>query len=111
VAATDPGAVDGAGAGVHAILGGSLVVLDGQRAKVPGSFGAMGDQTAAALSRSGRDVASVVTLRPGAPTRPRRCGSGPPAGAVQGAEDRTLSRPSGRSTTVWVVVDATTWCG
>ena len=53
VAATDPGAADGASAGVHALMGGSMVALDGQRAtKVPGSFGAMGDQSAAAFSRS-----------------------------------------------------------
>ena len=32
VAATDPGAVDGASAGVHALMGGSMVSLDGQRA-------------------------------------------------------------------------------
>jgi tetratricopeptide (TPR) repeat protein len=48
VAATDPGAADGATAGVHALIGGSLVALDGQgSAKVQGSFGAMGDQRAA----------------------------------------------------------------
>ncbi len=32
VAATDPGAADGAAAGLHALMGGSLVSLDGQRA-------------------------------------------------------------------------------
>ena len=32
VAATDPGAADGAAAGLHALVGGSLVSLDGQRA-------------------------------------------------------------------------------
>ena len=80
----------------------SLVVLDGQRAtKVPGSFGAMGDQTAAALLRSSRDVAAVVTLRPGARTRPRRCGSGPPGGSrSEGTDGRTLTRPS------WALDDA-----
>ena len=68
VAATDPGVADGAGAGLHALVNGSLVGLDGQRAtNVPGAFGRMGDQTGAALSRSGRQVASVVTLRRGAP--------------------------------------------
>ncbi len=46
-----PGAVDGATAGVHALIGGSLVALDGQgSAKVPGSFGMMVDQRAAAFS-------------------------------------------------------------
>ena len=41
VAATDPGAADpGAAAGLHALVGGSLVSLDGQSApRVPGSFG------------------------------------------------------------------------
>ena len=40
VAATDPGAADGAAAGLHALVGGSLVSLDGQRApQVPGPFG------------------------------------------------------------------------
>ena len=108
VAATDPGAVDGATAGVHAILGGSLVVLDGQRAtKVPGSFGAMGDQTAAALSRSGRDVASVVTLRPGAPDAASSLWIGPAGGqSVEGTDGRTLTRPSwALDDAVWVVVD------
>ena len=68
VAATDPGAVDGAAAGLHALIGGSLVRLDGQRAPgVGGSFGQMPGQTAASLSRTGQVVASIVTLRPGAP--------------------------------------------
>ena len=68
VAATDPGVVDGASAGLHALVGGSLMFLDGQRStRVPGSFGSMTDQASAALSRDGHDVASVVTLRPGAP--------------------------------------------
>ncbi len=48
VAATDPGAADGAAAGLHALVGGSLVSLDGQRAsRVAGSFGQMPSQTAA----------------------------------------------------------------
>src|SRR6478609_3686959 len=52
VAATDPGAVDGASAGVHALIRGSMVSLDGQRATpVPGSFGQTNDQVSAALSR------------------------------------------------------------
>ena len=61
VAATDPGAVHGAAAGLHALIGGSLVRLDGQRApKVAGSFGQMPGQTAASLSRTGQVVASIV---------------------------------------------------
>ncbi len=68
VAATDPGAASGAAAGLHGLVGGSMVSLDGQRApRVPGSFGQMPNQTAAALSRTGQEVASIVTLRPGAP--------------------------------------------
>ena len=68
VAATDPGAADGAAAGLHSVVGGSLMFLDGQRStRVPGTFGQMPDQTSAALSRDGHQVASVVTLRPGAP--------------------------------------------
>ena len=56
VAATDPGADPGAAAGLHALVGGSLVSLDGQRApRVPGSFG----QTA----RS--DGGDAVAQRPG----------------------------------------------
>lgn len=45
VAATDPGADPGAAAGLHALLGGSLVSLDGQRApRVAGSFGDLPDR-------------------------------------------------------------------
>ena len=55
VAATDPGAADGAAAGLHALVGGSLVSLDGQRApRVPGSFGQMPNQTAARCRAAGR---------------------------------------------------------
>src|SRR5579875_4014602 len=45
VASTDPGVADGASAGVHALVGGSLALLDGQRAApVPGAFGQLPDQ-------------------------------------------------------------------
>jgi len=55
--------------GLHALVNGSLMSLDGQHAaNVSGAFGRMGDQTGAALSRGGRQVASVVTLRRGART-------------------------------------------
>ena len=68
MAATDPGAASGAAAGLHALVGGSLVSLNGQRApRVPGAFGQTPDQTAAAVSRTGQEVASIVTLRRGAP--------------------------------------------
>ncbi len=108
VAATDPGVADGAGAGVHALVGGSLMMLDGQQAvAVPGQFGEMPDQTAAALSRNGQRVASVVTLRPGAPDSAAALWIGDLGGAaVQSADGHTLSRPSwSLDDTVWVVVD------
>ena len=104
VAATDPGAVDGAAAGVHALMGGSMMALDGQRAvKMPGSFGTMTDQRAATFSRSGADLASVVV--------PSGAGAalwiGPGGGqAVQATDGRTISRPSwALDDAVWVVVD------
>jgi len=108
VAATDPGAADGAAAGLHALVGGSLVSLDGQRAtRVPGSFGDMGNQRAAALSRSGHEVASVVTLRAGAPDMASSLWVGPNGGdAAQGTDGHGLSRPSwSLDNAVWVVVD------
>jgi Lipoprotein LpqB beta-propeller domain/Sporulation and spore germination len=108
VAATDPGADDGAAAGLHALVGGSLVSLDGLRANpVAGSFGQIADQTAASLSRSGREVASVVTLRRGAPDMVSSLWIGPNGGdAAQAVEGRTLSRPSwALDDAVWVVVD------
>jgi hypothetical protein len=104
VAATDPGAVDGAAAGVHALMGGSMMALDGQRAvKMAGSFGTLTDQRAATFSRSGSDVASVVAP-PGAGAS---LWIGPGGGqAVQAADGRTLSRPSwALDDAVWVVVD------
>ena len=104
VAATDPGAVDGASAGVHALMGGSMVALDGQRsARVPGSFGTMTDQRAAAFSRSGRDVASVV----GPPDAGASLWMGPNGGrAMRATDGRMLSRPSwALDDAVWVVVD------
>jgi hypothetical protein len=108
VAATDPGAADGAGAGLHALVNGSLVALDGQRVtNVPGAFGQTGDQTGAALSRSGRQVASVVTLRRGAPDMAASLWIGDLGGeAVQSADGHSLSRPSwSLDDAVWVVVD------
>ncbi|HYB36844.1 MAG TPA: MtrAB system accessory lipoprotein LpqB [Mycobacterium sp.] len=108
VAATDPGVADGAGAGVHALVGGSLVALDGERSTpVPGAFGRTPDQTGAALSRSGRQVASVVTERPGAPDMAASLWIGDLGGeAVQAADGHSLSRPSwSLDDAVWVVVD------
>ena len=108
VAATDPGAADGAGAGLHALVNGSLVALDGQHVTtVPGAFGQTGDQTGAALSRSGRQVASVVTLRRGAPDMAASLWIGDLGGeAVQSADGHSLSRPSwSLDDAVWVVVD------
>src|ERR1700689_2639337 len=108
VAATDPGVADGAGVGLHALVNGALVSLDGQHATtVPGAFGRMPDQTGAALSRSGRQVASVVTLRRGAPDQAASLWIGDlGAEAVQGADGHTLSRPSwSLDDAVWVVAD------
>jgi hypothetical protein len=108
VAATDPGAVDGVSAGVHALVNGSMVSLDGQNAaRIPGGFGTMGDQRKAAFSRSGHDLASVVVLRPGAPDVASSLWIGPNGGdAIEATDGRTLSRPSwALDDAVWVVVD------
>ncbi|MBS1696559.1 MAG: MtrAB system accessory protein LpqB [Actinobacteria bacterium] len=108
VAATDPGAASGAAAGLHALVGGALVSLDGDRAsRVAGAFGQMPNQTAAAVSRSGEEAASVVTLRPGAPDMASSLWVGPLGGpASQSLEGRTLSRPTwALDEAVWVVVD------
>ena len=108
VAATDPGADPGAAAGLHALLGGSLVSLDGQKAPpVAGAFGQLPDQTSATLSRSGQEVASVVTLRPGAPDMASSLWVGPIGGdATQALDGRTLSRPSwSLDDAIWTVVD------
>ncbi|WP_421841612.1 MtrAB system accessory lipoprotein LpqB [Mycobacterium sp.] len=109
VAATDPGVADGAGAGLYALVNGSLVAQDGQSvATVPGAYGRMAEQTAAALSRSGNRVASVVTLRRGAPDVAASLWIGDLGGeAVQSADGHSLSRPSwSLDDAVWVVVDA-----
>ena len=108
VAATDPGADPGAAAGLHALVGGSLVSLDGQKAgRVPGAFGDLSNQTAAALSRSGQEAASVVTLRPGAPDMASSLWIGQVgADASQAIDGRMLSRPSwSLDDAIWVVVD------
>ncbi|MFI2838123.1 MtrAB system accessory lipoprotein LpqB [Mycolicibacterium sp. PDY-3] len=108
VAASDPGAADGAGAGLHALIGGSLVYLDGQRApRVPGPFGQLRDQTAAALSRSGQQVASVVVLRRDAPDMASSLWIGPVGGdAAQALDGRSLTRPTwSLDEAIWVVVD------
>ena len=108
VAATDPGAADGAAAGLHALVGGSLVSLDEFSApRVPGAFGQTPGQVAAALSRSGQEVASVVVQRPGAPDMASSLWVGPLGGsAAQVMDGRTLSRPSwSLDESIWVVVD------
>jgi hypothetical protein len=108
VAATDPGVADGAGTGVHALVAGSLVALDGQRsAPVPGAFGQLPDQGAAVLSRTGRRVASVVSQRPGAPDAAAALWIGDLGGeAAQTADGHSMSRPSwSLDDAVWVVVD------
>jgi hypothetical protein len=108
VASTDPGADDGAAAGLHALVGGSLVSVDGDNApRMPGSFGQMPDQRAATLSRTGRDVASVVSLRGGQPDATASLWIGPAGGvAVEATDGRTVSRPSwSLDNAVWVVID------
>ena len=108
VAATDPGADAGAAAGLHALIGGSLVSLDGQKApRVTGSFGQLPDQMSATLSRSGQEVASVVALRAGAPDMASSLWVGPVGGdAAQALDGRTLSRPSwSLDDAIWIVVD------
>ena len=105
VAATDPGAADAATAGVHALMGGAMVTLDGQQStKVPGSFGAMSDQRSAAFSRTGRDVASVTKAGPEAGAA---LWIGPNGGqAMRAIDGRTISRPSwALDDAVWVVAD------
>ncbi len=105
VAATDPGAVDAATAGVHALMDGAVVALDGQQSdKVPGSFGTMVDQRSATFSRSGRDIASVTKPAPDAGSA---LWIGPNGGqAVRATDGRTISRPSwALDDAVWVVVD------
>ena len=108
VAASDPGAADGAGAGLHALVGGSLVYLDGQRApRVAGSFGQMPEQVSAALSRSGQEVASVVVLRRDTPDMSSSLWLGPIGGqAAQALDGRSLTRPSwSLDEAIWIVVD------
>lgn len=108
VAATDPGAADGAAAGLHALIGGSLHFLDGQRAtRVPGAFGQMPDQRAASLSREGQQVASVTVVRAGAPDMEAALWIGE---LGREAERSTVARGLTRPTwaldqAVWIVVD------
>jgi len=107
VASTDPGADDGASAGLHALIGGSLVAVDGDNApRMPGAFGQMPDQKSATLSRDGRNAASVVSPRAGQPDA-AGLWIGPSDGAaVDAADGHTLSRPSwGLDNAVWVVID------
>ncbi|WP_428342005.1 MtrAB system accessory lipoprotein LpqB [Mycobacterium sp.] len=111
VAATDPGVAEGAAAGVHALIGGQVVALDGQRSDpVPGAFGRTTDQTSAALSRNGHQVASIVTLRPGAPDMASSLWIGDLGGeAAEAADGHTLSRPTwSLDDAVWVVADGST---
>ncbi|WP_442929063.1 MtrAB system accessory lipoprotein LpqB [Mycobacterium sp. MS1601] len=108
VAATDPGAADGAAAGLHALVGGSLHFLDGERAtRVPGSFGQMPDQRAASLSRDGQQVASVTTLRAGAPDQESNLWIGALGrDGERSTVARSLSRPTwALDQAVWIVVD------
>ncbi|BBZ66186.1 lipoprotein LpqB [Mycolicibacterium insubricum] len=108
VAATDPGAADGAAAGLHALVGGSLMALDGQQlTPMPGTFGQLPEQHSAALSRDGSGVGAVVVNQPGAPDVASQLwiGAGGQAG-VMAAEGRSISRPTwALDSAVWVVID------
>jgi Lipoprotein LpqB beta-propeller domain/Sporulation and spore germination len=108
VAATDPGAVPGAAAGLHALVGGSLVALDGQHTTpVPGAFGSAPFQMSAAVSRNGQDAASVVVLPDVPEATAASLWMGPLGGpTAKASEGRALSRPSwSLDQAVWVVVD------
>ncbi|MFZ0833053.1 MAG: MtrAB system accessory lipoprotein LpqB [Mycobacterium sp.] len=108
VASTDPGADDGAAAGLHALVGGTLVSVQNETApQMPGSFGQMPEQKAAMLSRTGRDVASVVALRGGQPDANASLWIGPAGGvAVEATDGRAITRPSwSLDNAVWVVID------
>ncbi|WP_299566378.1 MtrAB system accessory lipoprotein LpqB [uncultured Mycolicibacterium sp.] len=108
VAATDPGADAGAAAGLHALVGGSMVFVDGQRApRVPGPFGDTPNQVSAALSRDGQQAASVVVQRPGAPDAVATMWVGRLDGSpTKALEARSLTRPSwALDGAIWVVVD------
>lgn len=110
VASTDPGADDGAAAGLHALVGGSLLAVENDNTpRVPGSFGQMPEQRSAMLSRTGRDVASVVALRGGQPDANASLWIGPSGGvAVEATDGRTITRPSwSLDNAVWVVIDGT----
>ena len=109
VAATDPGAADGAAAGLHALVDGSLVALDGQRApRVPGPFGATPNQTGRGrvAQRPGGGVGGDAAT-PGAPDMASSLWVGPIGGnPLQAMDGRTLSRPTwSLDEAVWVVVD------
>lgn len=108
VASTDPGADDGAAAGLHALVGGSLVAVENDNTpQMPGSFGQMPEQKAAMLSRTGRDVASVIGLRSGQPDANASLWIGPAGGvAVEATDGRAITRPSwSLDNAVWVVID------
>jgi hypothetical protein len=74
---------------------------------VPGSFGQMPNQVSAALSRSGRDIASVVVLRGGTPDTAASLWVGPNGGdAVEATDGHSVSRPTwSLDNAAWVVID------
>ena len=77
-----PVRTDGAAAGLHALVDGSLVSLDGQTRAACARLVRRRCRTrpAATLSRSGQDAASVVTLRAGAPEMASSLWIGPVGG-------------------------------
>lgn len=108
VAAADPGASESAGVGLYGLLNGSLVTVDRSGA-VParGSFGQVGNQVSAALSRNGRQAASVVQVREGDEDPFMSLWVGPADGnGSEAARGKSLTRPTWTlDDTVWVVVD------
>jgi hypothetical protein len=67
----------------------------------------MPDQTAASVSRTGQEVASIVTLRPGAPDMASSLWVGTLGGnASQALDGHNLTRPSwSLDDAIWVVID------
>ena len=112
VAATDPGVAEGAAAGVHALIGGRIVALDGPafrpgaRRLRPGHRPGLG--RAVPQRSSGRLGGGATARAP--PTWPRQLWIGDLGGeAAEAADGHTLSRPTwSLDDAVWVVADGNT---
>ncbi|NMK60375.1 hypothetical protein HHM32_10390, partial [Staphylococcus capitis] len=107
VASTDPGASEGAGVGLYGLLNGSMVTVDRDAAvPVRGSFGQVGNQVSAALSRSGRQVASVVRVQAGDDPQMSLWVGANGANGSEAVGGKTLTRPSwALDDAVWTVID------